>query len=94
MFWILHCSFCLILRFMYLCCDKVCMRKLLLLCVIQILIVFNENLHKVKSGSQVFNTYGTMEKWRKAKMSVHYIPDIVKAEIYCGQISALHIMRI
>lgn len=94
MFCMLHCSFYLNLRFIYLCCDKVYVRKLLLLCVILFLIVFSKNPHKVKSGSQIFNIYGTVVKWGKAMMSVHYSPDIVKAKINCGHISTVHIMRI
>lgn len=87
MFWMLHCSFCLILRFIYLCCDKVCLGKLLLFCAIQILIVFNEDPHKVKGRSQIFNVYSTMEKWGKATMSVHYSPDIVKSTVGKFQLS-------
>lgn len=70
------------------------MRKLLLLSVIHILILFNENPHKVKGGSQIFNAYDTMEKWGTTTVSIHYSPDIVKPKIYCGQISTLYIMRI
>lgn len=58
------------------------LQSFLLLHAIQILIVFNEDPHR----SQIFHVYGTLEKWGKATMSVHYSPDIVKAKIYCMQV--------